>query len=1170
MQVWARRSGGSRQIVLAVVLSSVLAMVGCSTSNSASSGDNATALPTFKPGAGTYNSAQTVTIADTTPGAVLYCTTDGTTPTTSSPQCSQPTTVYKTEFLQAIAVAPGKAQSTVGSAAYTINFNAAATPTFTPAGGTYTGAQTITINDGTAGANIYYTLDGTVPTVNSSTLYTVPIAVSKSATLSAIAVASGYSNSGVASAQYVISSGTQVPVISPAGGTFSAAQNVTITDATQGATIYYTVDGSTPSSNSTPYSGSFTVSGNATVSAIAISAGGNSAVTTATFVINLQAAAAPSFNPATGPVSAGAQVTLSSTTPNATIYYTTDNSNPTTSSQQYQGAITVNATETIRAIAIAPGYSASSVSSATYTISSSSVVAPTFNPAGGTFSSAVQVTLSSATQGATIHYTTDGNPATISSQAYSTAIPVNSGTVTINAIAELGGNPSPPASATYTISAASGSSYSGKVMSGTGSGAKPVAQASVQMYVAGSAGYGLSSGTVGSAATTGSDGSFTLHYTCPAAPTDLVYIVATGGQVGSSGGGNALVFMAALGPCNGTLPTSLVVNEVTTVASAYALAQFMTGAQNVGSSSHNYQDHQVSGDSYSAPGLTHAFATVANLVDLTTGQARDRTPTYQHNLAEDTSVLNNSTVPQARINMLANALNACATDNSKCSGPSGLFSAATPPPPGTAPSDTLQAILNIAQNPGNQASAVYGVASGSGSGAFTPVLYAAPNDWTVALTFTGGGLGFAPDAQIQALAGLQGVFTDGLFQNTSLAIDATGNIWVTGFTASRSDATVADLFSGMVAKFDNLGNPLTPVSSLAPDSTPTYGGFVAIRQMTNNSYANSGTLIPRAIAIDPSGNAWITGGSTSAGGDGVTTAGAAMTEITPGLSVSIPWISLGAGLANVPIAIDSVGNVWTENINLQMFDSTGTQHISNQGVGVSGNRFGYLSLASLIFEANATSLWGSDARLGEFYQINPADGSGIFDYSWVNGRDGTFTNIVADSLRNIYGCRQKPGQMFDVFNATSTSPAAIASYPISTNRGCGQQMVMDGAGHIFAITGSTGSTITPGIIDEFSVTNSGITALTPSGGYTGTGNGETPTINGDPVAPILPPSSNPPTQGGIAGAAIDGSGNLWVLNADTGTSASRGNVLVEFVGLAAPVVTPTSLALQFGQVGGRP
>ena len=262
----------SRPIVLAIALASVLTMVGCGGSSSSSSSTNATATPTFSPGAGSYNASQTVTIADATPGAVLYCTTDGSMPTTSSPKCSQPTTVFQSEFLQAMAVAPNTPPSMVASAGYTIDLNAAATPTFSPAGGSYSSAQSVTIKDATSGANIYYTTDSTVPTANSM-LYTGPVMLAKSATLSAIAVASGFSNSGVVSAAYVIGTGTAAPVISPAGGTFSVAQSVTIADATAGASIYYTVDGSTPTSSSTAYTGAINVSSTETINAIAMVTG---------------------------------------------------------------------------------------------------------------------------------------------------------------------------------------------------------------------------------------------------------------------------------------------------------------------------------------------------------------------------------------------------------------------------------------------------------------------------------------------------------------------------------------------------------------------------------------------------------------------------------------------------------------------------------------------------------------------------------------------------------------------------------------------------------------------------------------------------------------------------------------------------------------------------------
>jgi hypothetical protein len=79
----------------------------------------------------------------------------------------------------------------------------AAAPTLSPAAGTYTSAQTVTISDTTAGASIYYTTDGTTPTT-SSTAYTSPIAVNATETIEAFAVASGYSPSAVTSATYTL------------------------------------------------------------------------------------------------------------------------------------------------------------------------------------------------------------------------------------------------------------------------------------------------------------------------------------------------------------------------------------------------------------------------------------------------------------------------------------------------------------------------------------------------------------------------------------------------------------------------------------------------------------------------------------------------------------------------------------------------------------------------------------------------------------------------------------------------------------------------------------------------------------------------------------------------------------------------------------------------------
>jgi hypothetical protein len=147
----------------------------------AASQSTTTATPAFSPMGGIYSSAQTVTISDTTPGASIFYTTNGTTPTASSTPYTGAITISSSETLKAIAVASGYATSAVGSAAYTIQTQLlpAAIPTFTPAGGIYSAAQSVTISDATAGASIYYTTNGTTPTA-SSTLYTGAITVNSS------------------------------------------------------------------------------------------------------------------------------------------------------------------------------------------------------------------------------------------------------------------------------------------------------------------------------------------------------------------------------------------------------------------------------------------------------------------------------------------------------------------------------------------------------------------------------------------------------------------------------------------------------------------------------------------------------------------------------------------------------------------------------------------------------------------------------------------------------------------------------------------------------------------------------------------------------------------------------------------------------------------------------
>jgi hypothetical protein len=228
-----------------------------------------TATPAFSPAGGTYSSAQTVSISTTTPSATIYYTTNGATPTTSSPVYSGPITVTANETINTIAVAAGYKTSAMGSASYTVNLPQAATPALSPATGTYSSAQTVTISTTTPSATIYYTTNGSTPTT-SSAVYSGPITVSASETVEAIAVAAGDSTSVVGSADYTINPVPGAPTFSPAGGTYVSAQTVTIQTTLASATIYYTTNGSTPTTSSPIYSGSITVAASETIHAIAV------------------------------------------------------------------------------------------------------------------------------------------------------------------------------------------------------------------------------------------------------------------------------------------------------------------------------------------------------------------------------------------------------------------------------------------------------------------------------------------------------------------------------------------------------------------------------------------------------------------------------------------------------------------------------------------------------------------------------------------------------------------------------------------------------------------------------------------------------------------------------------------------------------------------------------
>ena len=159
----------------------------------------------------------------------------------------------------------------------------AATPVLTPAAGTYASGRKVTMTDSSKDAVIYYTTNGKTPTT-ASTKYTGAITLAASETIEAIAVAAGFTTSNATVAKYAIEA--TLPAFTPAAGTYATAQKVTIADATKGASIYYTTNGATPTTESTKYTGAIAVSATETVKAIAVATGhANSGVSSAAYAI---------------------------------------------------------------------------------------------------------------------------------------------------------------------------------------------------------------------------------------------------------------------------------------------------------------------------------------------------------------------------------------------------------------------------------------------------------------------------------------------------------------------------------------------------------------------------------------------------------------------------------------------------------------------------------------------------------------------------------------------------------------------------------------------------------------------------------------------------------------------------------------------------------------------
>ena len=258
---------------------------------------------------------------------------------------------------------------------------ATATPTFSPAAGTYLGTQTVTISDATSGAAIFYTTNGSTPatTAGGSTLaYSGPLTVSSTQTIKAVAKSSTLPVSSVAIATYTISQQAAAPVFSPGGGTYATAQSVSITSSTSGAAIYYTADGSTPTTSSTLYAGPLSVASTKTIKAIAVVSGYfNSAVSTAVYTINAGGGSGVSLG---GGFIAGSMALNGSAALNGTKLRITDGNGSEAGAAWYSSSLNIQKFSSSFSLQITPA-GAASADGMTFAIQGNSTTA--LGPSGG-------------------------------------------------------------------------------------------------------------------------------------------------------------------------------------------------------------------------------------------------------------------------------------------------------------------------------------------------------------------------------------------------------------------------------------------------------------------------------------------------------------------------------------------------------------------------------------------------------------------------------------------------------------------------------------------------------------------------------------------------------------------------------------------------------------------
>jgi hypothetical protein len=636
-------------------------------------------------------------------------------------------------------------------------------------------------------------------------------------------------------------------------------------------------------------------------------------------------------------------------------------------------------------------------------------------------------------------------------------------------------------------------------------GQSPVAASTVQIYeVASTASNATGYGSVavpvqsdGSTVftTTSTDGSGTWTYpafTCTDTDDEL-YIVATGGNPGLASGTNnkALALAAALGPCSDVGNSGyVVINEVTTVATAYSLAGFMTDATHVGTSTTN------------AVGLSNAFSTFNNLVNLNSGLALQVTPAYATPPANTTPDTYRSIVPNDTINTLADALAGCVNTDGTPAACSSLFAIT-----GNKTNETtLDAALYIAHNPSLGSAANINTFMGlvTPTAPFQPTLLTSmpsnnPNDFTMALNFTGGGLG---GVNVYSRSGA-----------AYIAVDGSGNVWVPN--GDRQSVT----------ELDNLGAPLSPTTTITgtteQNSRPlALGGWGA---------SVSGLLgEPQQIAIDLNGNAWVTDAKTCL---------VAFNPAGSPLSAT-PYTGVcKSGEGASALAVDGSNNVWV----------AGGQYISsatNTGTLMSGFPVasGFDSLTGFLGADYLGNVWYVDQGNGHFGALTNTGSAYTSSTQADLSGPGAYAAFGANQI--LWIPEGNAGTLnVQPVNALIASINTIPSAILPSSEAAPAGIAVDGNNYFYLANqgGVTNSGCSTGTQANITVLKASGSLVSPACfGYVG---GTAYTALGQP-----------------SGVAVDQSGNVWVVNSNSVNPTASGQIgngsddsnVTEFVGLAAP------------------